>query len=85
MITIPVILESDRQRQQLSFNKQDADTAHLEKRIESHRQTAAHLMAAAAHFLKTANHLKDGNHNKSDEHFALAQDYLQLATESKIK
>jgi uncharacterized protein Yka (UPF0111/DUF47 family) len=50
---------------------------------ENHKKTAGHLIAAAAHHFKAANHLNNGNYEKASEHALLAQEYLNLASETK--
>lgn len=50
---------------------------------ENHKKTAGHLIAAAAHHFKAASYLNNGDYEKASRHALLAQEYLDLASETR--
>ncbi len=52
---------------------------------ENLNKVEGHLEAASLHHIKAANFLKEGNYDKAAENAALAQEYLNLASELRGK
>ncbi len=57
--------------------------AELQKNIECHKTTSAHLQEAAKHHLEAAKHHEKGEHEKAAQSTIVALGHVHIATESQ--